>query len=137
MPDTDETCDVPHVGGFRCSPHPVRVPGIALTQISAGGSYTCGLARSGRAYCWGGAYPSSMTPVAGERLFVSIPTGGTEECGITEGSDLYCWSNQADGYPGRYVAIGRAFAQVSVEVSHACAVATDGTAYCWGDNRFG
>ena len=96
--------------GVPCTPKPVRVEGgLAFSQISAGNNFTCGVTTVGTAYCWG------------EGSQGQLGTGSQENARRPERVAI------------EYVAFG----SISAGFSHACAVATNGTAYCWGSNAGG
>src|ERR1017187_1471225 len=85
--------------------------GQVLTQITAGGAYTCALDGAGAAYCWGdnrrgqirdgGTVSNSSVPVA-------VKTSG--------------------------VLAGRTLTQITADGYHSCVLDAAGAAYCWGDN---
>jgi len=142
---------------------PVAVSGgRAFHAISASPSnHVCALDASGAAYCWGansegqlgnGSTDSSATPIAvsGGLTFVAITAGGFgTTCGITPAGAAYCWGRNGAGESGvgndsvwyfttpMAVAGALAFRSVSTGIEHACGVATDGRAYCWGSPSLG
>lgn len=78
--------------------------------------------------------------------FTQIDMAGFTICGITSGKDVQCWGAAPEVVgteKGRTVSpnpVGgdAEFSQVSVGYSsHACALSTKGTAYCWGENDEG
>ena len=92
--------------------------GVSLTQVSAdqGGQYTCALASTGAAYCWGaasygqlgngGANSSPGVPVAVTMSGVlsgvtltQIATGSGTTCALSSGGG-YCWGQGANGELG-------------------------------------
>jgi alpha-tubulin suppressor-like RCC1 family protein len=88
--------------------------GHALTQITAGGAYTCALDAAGAAYCWGdngtgqlgdgGTVSKSSVPVA-------VDTSG--------------------------MLAGQPLTQITADGYHTCVLDAAGAAYCWGDNGTG
>ena len=89
-------------------------PGVVWSELGALPGGTCGLTTSGAAYCWGanlagqlGAGPA-WVGVSNSPSPVAVDTPP----GVT-------WASAPQGSSGG-----------------ACAIATDGRSYCWGDNRF-
>lgn len=139
--------------------------GLEFTSISAGGDHTCGITRSGQAYCWGSngfgqlgtgtADTQLETPtiVAGGLTFKSISAGANLTCAVTTSNQAYCWGSDADGELGDggpisydtqsfsrvpvRVAGGSTFASVSAGTDFACGITTSGGGYCWGRNDVG
>jgi alpha-tubulin suppressor-like RCC1 family protein len=82
---------------------------------------------------------------------VSVSTGGAFTCGITTVGKAYCWGSQEGGRLGDgTMAAGGAFVTAPVPVAgglsftdiaaggdHACGIAANGSAYCWGHNEQG
>jgi alpha-tubulin suppressor-like RCC1 family protein len=145
-----------------CRLLPVRVaPDLAFTQMSAGDSTTCGIAVSGRAYCWGngsfgtignGKTSSQEEPslVTTALTFSSISVGGQHACGLTPGGLAYCWGADSLGQLGDSrvinsttpIPVTRAnqnttFASISAGWRHTCALTPAGQAWCWGSNERG
>lgn len=98
-------------------PYPVRMDGVlagkTLKSISSGGSYTCAIASDSKAYCWGRNSNGQLGD--GSTVNSLIPIAVKND-GALE---------------------GKAVRQVSVGNQHSCVVASDGWAYCWGDNSGG
>ncbi len=148
--------------GVPCSTKPVRVAGnVAFSAISAGNNYTCAIATSGAAYCWGaGAYgqlgtgsqASSARParvgIEGVQ-FRTISAGNNHTCAVTTTGTAYCWGSNAGGKLGTSASLtggrtapapvaGRlSFRTISAGYFHTCGVTRDGTTYCWGRNEQG
>jgi alpha-tubulin suppressor-like RCC1 family protein len=143
-------------------PQDVVMPqGVRFDAVAAGGYHTCALTTIGALYCWGAnlfnqlgngttdpAYvPVPVTmPVA---AFVSLSTGYWHSCALTASGVAYCWGGNGDGQLGDGTTTSRstpvavmapsgvAFASLSAGGAHTCALATTGTAYCWGENPAG
>lgn len=143
------------------SSSPVALGGVhRFVSISGGGEHTCALASDGMAYCWGnndfgqlgnGTSLSSAapSPVAGGRRFSTLSAGARHTCGVVQGGDAYCWgsnwsyqlgsgNSSSSAVPIAVASTGRPpFGQVSAGTEHTCAVAIDGSAWCWGRNVSG
>jgi alpha-tubulin suppressor-like RCC1 family protein len=87
--------------------------GQTLTQIATGSGSTCALASTGAAYCWGqdsnGELGNNST--TNSPAPVAVTTSG--------------------------VLSGQTLTQISLGTNFACALASTGTAYCWGLNTSG
>ncbi len=81
--------------------------------------------------------------------FSSVSAGVDFTCAVTPVGSLYCWGRNAGGSLGNASPLNRAtpaavslpfgvrFDSVSAGQDHACALARDGTLYCWGSNASG
>lgn len=137
-----------------------------FSSISAGGTHTCALDPMGRAWCWGdntygqlgdgtSVDRSAPVQVVGGRSFAALATGGNHTCAVESGTDeLLCWGRNDVGQLGtdaRDVGTGELvnaatptelgvatrFVSLAAGSDHTCALATDGRAWCWGDNSDG
>ncbi len=143
----------------------VEVGGVA--QAIACGAPSCALLDDGTLRCWGGDHsgygvgepvgddetPASMGPIALPGRVVKIAAGFFEVCAVLEDATLYCWGRNSRGELGLGhlepigddetplqagpVDVGGPVASVSIGGDHACAILTDGTLRCWGDNEYG
>lgn len=109
------------IGSLSGGATPVAVAGdLAFMDISAGGDHTCALETGGMAYCWGSNWRGYLgnnfdfasKNYTAEDLIQRTPTPVTTSL--------------------RFVAIG-----ASRPSQHTCALATDGSAHCWGDGTTG
>ena len=133
---------------------------LSLTDISAGATHACGIAR-GQLYCWGtsagGALgPGTTSPTSTPTLVTTfanktvsdVSAGADFTCAVADGT-AYCWGNAGSGRTGlgatgttstptavAGMPSGKTVTSISAGATHACAVA-DGTAYCWGNNVSG
>ena len=132
-------------------------------MISMGGAHACGVTVENQAYCWGNQFRgalgngelvgASSYPVAvvGGLRFAAVYAGTGTSCGITPEGEAYCWGINDHGMlgdgqppepgpetatPSRVVG-GLRFASLSLGGNHACGVARDARAYCWGWNGHG
>jgi hypothetical protein len=135
---------------------PVRVVGgLTWTAVTTDLEYTCGLATTGQAYCWGrwrqGAGGNSTPlPVDTNLTFTTLHAGQGHACGLTAAGEAYCWGNDYYGQIGDSGGPSSPFANAATRVrtsltftaiapseDHTCAIATTGTGYCWGKNDIG
>lgn len=148
-------------GGSASSSSPVKVSGgLTFTQISAGGAMACGLTNKQSVYCWGsdfngalgngtsGSAANSSVPVqvSSTQKFQAVVTGGGGffACGLNVAGAAYCWGSNIGGALGTgdtvtanitvptAVVGGATFRSISAGLTHACALTTAGTGYCWG-----
>jgi alpha-tubulin suppressor-like RCC1 family protein len=136
---------------------PVLVAGgHQFRQVSAGFGHTCGVTTDYRAYCWGDNFDGELgdgtttdrhTPVlvAGGRRFRQVSAGSFHTCGANLFDHAFCWGGNFRGQlgdgtttdrltPVHVHARGLRFRLVSAGNAHTCGVATDASAYCWGNN---
>jgi alpha-tubulin suppressor-like RCC1 family protein len=133
--------------------------GKTIKQVAAGVWQTCAIASDDKAYCWGrgiygilgnGTGSDSLVPVAVSTAGVlsgktvkQISSGDTMTCAIASDNKAYCWGgNVGNGDGGEYfspvavstsgVLSGKTIKQISAGDSHACVIASDDKAYCWG-----
>lgn len=152
----------------RNTPVQVAAPaGTTFTDISAGTVYTCAVASTGKAYCWGinrwnvlgtGGRVSGDQPAPVEvgmppgARFTSIAAGYAGTCALATGGKAYCWGAEAEAPgilgDGPAATAGAAVVEVSVPAgvvptaigvgaAHACLLAASGKVYCWGSDARG
>jgi alpha-tubulin suppressor-like RCC1 family protein len=126
---------------------------FALLRAPMGDPGMCGLSQSGARYCWG------LGETTAERLvpqlqddsglqFVDIALSQGWGCGVTAEVEAWCWGSnwfgqlgigtvgQFDGpleseVPVKVVG-GRSYVAVAAGLMHACALDSEGVAWCWG-----
>ena len=140
---------------------PSFVSGVYNFSILSSGSYhTCGILLNGTVMCWGGNVQSQLgdgnspteshVPVtlAGDYNFSNISSGYYFSCGVLTNGSLLCWGDNANGQLGdgntptdSDIPVSPSadynFSSVSCGNVHACAILTNGSAMCWGDNSEG
>lgn len=139
----------------------------SVTAISAGGRHTCAITSAGGVQCWGqndsgqlgdGTTADSSVPIDVAGLatgIVAISSGSLHTCALTTGGEALCWG-QANGQLGTGAATNTPSATpapvcadaacatplagivaIAASSSHTCAVTSDATVKCWGDNEDG
>lgn len=139
---------------------------LTFTSIAAGSAVACGITADGQGYCWGNGGGATLIPGGLTFLSLSagrrdaFSAGNEHTCGVAAGGTAWCWGADDAGqlgsdstprtcYTGEIghdypcsdtpvrVAGGLTFTAISAGGKHTCALAPDGTAYCWGDNTWG
>jgi alpha-tubulin suppressor-like RCC1 family protein len=129
--------------------------GAAMTALASGAFHACGLNASGSAFCWGvnswgevgdgtTAYRVSPVAVLGGLTFQGLHGASQFTCGLATGGAGWCWgannrgqlgNGQVDSGPSptpTAVVGGLTLTRVVAGGAHACGIAVDGAAYCWG-----
>jgi alpha-tubulin suppressor-like RCC1 family protein len=116
------------------------------TSISSGNQFTTALKGNGTLQMWGGlprvnadVFGSSVVAASsGQNYTCALNLNGTLLCDGQCGSQLGIGTSCPDPLsPAPAVAsLGSEVLQVSAGSNYACAVKTDGTLWCWGDNTF-
>lgn len=99
---------------------PVPVSGDhRFASVSAGGGHTCGATASGAVLCWGDNFFGAVTGSALAHTPDTCSGGGDRRCTLLP----------------QAVAISEPVERVSSGYASTCAVARDGTWYCWGGSQ--
>lgn len=131
---------------------PVPIAGGLYMSVAVGDTQTCGATGSGTS-CWGYNYYGELgnnsqteatTPAAVDAMVGPLAAAGSTTCQLV-GTALRCWGYNGYGQLGvgdvnlRKVptALTGTWRQIALGRNHACAIATDGTAWCWGRNLYG
>jgi alpha-tubulin suppressor-like RCC1 family protein len=131
------------------------------TQVATGAFHTCAMKVDGTVECWGrnnegqlgrgttqnlnNDFPTAVT-FAGS--VVAIAAGAYHSCALLAGGTIQCWGRNDELQVGNASGASpisaptniRSFAAVpalgiAAGGYHSCAVMSDGTVMCWGDNR--
>ena len=142
---------------------PTPVASGTWTAMDAGVNHTCAIATDGTASCWGegsvgqlgtGTSTPAPTPTAVDSTatWSTISAGDQFACALTTAAAPYCWGEGESGRLGNdsigrrkspdLVTVngaltGRTLTSVTTGTSHACALDTEGLAYCWGNGFAG
>ncbi len=92
-------------GSDRLRPTPIA-SSLLFTNVSAGASHACALAKGSVLLCWGrnafgevgdGTTNPTSVPVP---VYTSITAGMVHGCGVTKASGAYCWGGNYEGQLG-------------------------------------
>ncbi|MGZ8377270.1 MAG: RCC1 domain-containing protein [Gemmatirosa sp.] len=145
------------------APVPVNVAGTTqFMAVAVGGSFACGLAIDGEAWCWGdnsrrsvgvlgkGDTVSSTIPrrVVGGFRFTSLSAGLQHVCGLDADGVGYCWGANTAFQMGNYqfalfvpgpgrVATDLRFRSIAAGAISTCGITGDGAVHCWGTDEVG
>ena len=146
------------------NPNPLDVDVLNVKQITAGYAHTCALKNNGSVSCWGwngfgqvgdGSVVDRYlpTPVSGVSMARGSAAGGAHSCTVLSTGRVQCWGQNTQGQLGDGTTFGRTTPVMvsgitnAIEVSagggilsggsHTCALLSDGSVKCWGDNRYG
>jgi alpha-tubulin suppressor-like RCC1 family protein len=147
---------------FDPTPSPVTLPGAA-TAVATGISHACALLADQSVVCWGAAdhgqigqlvdggvaMPQTVSGVTATQ----VSAGEVSTCAITPSGGVSCWGGNQSGQLGRGDAGGDASTdpmakpvalpagatavQLASAAGSTCALLSDHTAWCWGDNAYG
>ncbi|MBT4639257.1 MAG: hypothetical protein HN929_04130, partial [Chloroflexi bacterium] len=130
-------------------------------QVGVGSDFSCALGSDRKVMCWGAGTEGRLgngdtteykTPVYVSTSMIStaiqLSVGNDHACALLADRTIKCWGNGDTGKMGNGTStttnsspvlvsdISTAI-QVSVGISHACALLNDGTIKCWGVNSNG
>lgn len=140
--------------------------GACVTAVAVGHSHACALRTDGTVWCWGSSMHDALGPGASSSeplprqlmalgSAVTAIVAGGPDCALKSDGTLWCWGLNTSGQlgvgslsggdggpwsvaePAQVTALGNEVASVSVGVTHACAIRTDKTLWCWGRNTNG
>ncbi len=99
--------------------------------------------------------PAPVLPPTGTAFAKTIATGSQHACAVFDDNQTYCWGGQGGGRLGNNNSSNAVRRQptlvlfpstlpqmvstktLALSSEHSCAVMTDGSAYCWGNNTSG
>lgn len=139
----DDTCAVTDDGDVVCwgdildgYPYHLRLRESVLEVRGVGFLELCVRTTAGAWDCASGV-GSTFVPPVGPGPFQAIDTWTNAICTIAEGEIACSIRDIAEQTPWLPVPTGTDFAELAVGQEHACALRTDGTPVCWGDDTYG
>ena len=110
-------------------------PGVGLlTDISAGGFFTCGLKVGGEAVCWG---EIDHPPRSLEKVKEAMSRDELANFHHAQRLNKAMTSKKSGRYGRSTVNGGDYYDKISSGMKHACAVTREGEVHCWGQNDYG
>lgn len=133
-------------------------------QVSAGSYHTCAIRHGGALYCWGGNTNAQVgigligtdellpQPVSPDKTWSVVSAGFQHTCALDTQGQAFCWGAASEGQlgSGHLDRQTRPSAVVTPELdsswvdiatsiagAHTCAIASDGSLWCWGHNAKG
>ena len=139
---------------------PTTVLGLTnMSKMASGGNHACALADNGTVWCWGrgdggklgnGANNNSAAPVqvSGISNAIDVSASDLVSCALLSDRTVQCWGSNSNGQLGNGVTGSSSnvpvavsgltsVAKISSGFRHNCAIRTDNTVWCWGDNTKG
>lgn len=143
---------------------PIKIPVLVnnlsgVKKISSGGYHRCALLGDKTIKCWGSNFDGQLgigkdvgyygaTLVKNIDTAIDISCGGYHTCALLEDKTVKCWGNNNFGQlaynnytvgkntPQSVYGLNNV-EQISLGWNHTCALLSDKTIKCWGDNRYG
>ena len=137
----------------------VRGLGSTASAITGGMLHTCSLMSDKSVRCWGqnhygqlgdGSTTNSSVPVFvnGLNNVTAVSAGGTDTCALLDYGSVKCWGDNTHGQLGGRASASLSMSPVTVDgistatsiaagYEHNCALLSDGTVKCWGNNDSG
>ena len=141
--------------------YPTKIPGLSakFSSISAGNFHSCGVTSDGAVFCWGEDFLGTLgaSPIVSRGVIkvgglpsriAKVSAGYDKNCALDVMGQIYCWGGGFATTSGRttlppvippakitrseHTAIAVATGDV-----HACAILSDESVICWGDNAYG
>jgi alpha-tubulin suppressor-like RCC1 family protein len=131
-----------------------------VVAVSVGPNHSCAVMQSGVVNCWGAnnvgqlgdsasivstSFSTSPQTVAAVSGAVGISVNGNHSCALISNGTVKCWGSNSDGQLGgltigtdssSFVDVAYVSNAVGIAAGsqHTCAVLSNGTVKCWGDN---
>jgi alpha-tubulin suppressor-like RCC1 family protein len=120
------------VAAMDSSAVPVKAAFSDAIAVTGGMQSTCGIKTDGTVWCWGRMISDTFnympTQVTGVANVTQLALSEGAMCGLAADHTAWCWTSPTTA------------TQVATDVTKvtpSCALHTDGTVTCWGDNSYG
>lgn len=140
--------------------------GVKFAHVSVGVLNACAVSDDGHAWCWGfdndgedghytdGGFQDEIpAPAVGLDSVVDVAAGYEASCAVKSDGSIWCWGANIAGQLGRGLSdggppfdhapgpasmpAGKKFTRVVGHLEGFCALADDGTVWCWGNTIVG
>lgn len=120
------------VATMDSSPVPVRAAFADAIAVAGGMQSTCGIKSDGTVWCWGRMISDTFnyvpTQITGVTAVTQLALSEGGMCGLAADHTAWCWTSPTTAMQ---------VASDVTKVTASCALHTDGTVTCWGDNSYG
>ena len=141
---------------------PVLVGGLGsgVVALSGGDQHACVLMSAGDVKCWGINFYGHLGVGNTDRLYgvrdvkvlgsdvVQVSAGGDHTCALLRDGTAWCWGLNTNGQVGdgsrtdrdkpvEVLGLPLGIVEIDAGGNHTCALADDGSVWCWGSQRFG
>jgi len=152
------------IGSITESLTPTKLTALSdIAQVAAAARFSCARQAGGRVYCWGNNQSGQLgngspngepnpspilVPGVGDAIF--LWTGFEHACAVRKGGAIACWGSAGNGQLGKGSVPSDASIPMPVAVvgappaigvwtggNRSCSLASDGRAFCWGQNATG
>ena len=113
-------------------------PSGTYTSVSAGRRYSCAIRTDRTLACWGDTIAGPAVALPG--IYTAVSAGDLLSCAVRADGTPVCWDPDFSAGVELEGAAPRGIGYTAVSVAyhgHVCAIRSDGTLFCFGDNEFG
>jgi alpha-tubulin suppressor-like RCC1 family protein len=147
------------IGGTSTSSPGYIASTVSFTGVGVGYNHACGVGPGNWLMCWGGnsvgqlgngtgSFSSGPTLTAMSAPVKHVSGSGWATCVVDTNGAAKCWGQNTQGHlgdgtlndafvPKQVAGLSSGMKSIDITDGHACAVKTNGDAYCWGDNEYG
>ena len=105
---------------------------VTHVDVDAENNRMCATTDDGSLWCWSaGREPTEMS-----ECVTGVAVGG-QICARMTDDTVHCWDAMTDSSPSTVVALGSSTRELAAGRGHVCALKSDKSLWCWGDNAYG